>query len=125
VNLLICNSKAAALYEQRLADKDQVIAGLQSELATLRAERDRFRDLFVEALGRKWNEPGPIQEIPLQTMTLKPQTQAEFEQWAARLSPAEKAALECWMKDVGISLAEPEHEYFRRYGGASPLEVLT
>lgn len=124
-SLTFFTSKTVALYEQRLADKEQVIADLKSERETLRAERDRFRDLFVEAMGKKWNEPGPIQEMPLQTMTLKPQSKEDFEQMAARWSPTEQAAYQCWLNDVGADLPEPEREYLRRYGGASPLEMLT
>lgn len=108
---------------ERLDDKEAELDRALEELETVRRERDKFRDLFVQAMGAKWNEE-PIQQIPLQTRTLEPQAAADFEQMTARWSPAERAAFECWRKDIGLSLEEPEKEWLRQFGGDSPLEVL-
>lgn len=110
-------------YQQRLFDKTAELDRTLEELETVRAERDRFRELFVQAMGAKWNEE-PIQQIPMQTRTLEPQAVVDFEQMSARWSPAEKSAYECWKRDVGKDLEEPERVWLEQFGGASPMEVL-
>jgi len=109
-------------FEQRLADKEAELNRALTELSVVRGERDRFRDLFVQAMGAKWNEE-PIQQMPLQTKTLDLGAPNAFEQMASRWSPAEQAMYECWLKDVG-DIDEPERAWLAQYGGASPLEVL-
>lgn len=127
--MLIGSQKLIALYEERIAYLLQENARLRAEQqvrdAVLRAERDRFLELFVEAMGKKWNEPGPIQSIPLQTRTLEPQTKEDFEQMAARWSAAENDLYKCWVRDVGEGESEPERLWLAMYGGKSPLEALT
>lgn len=109
--------------ESRLADKqaelDRVLEGQKG----VRSERDQFRNLFVKAMGEKWNEE-LIQQIPLQTHTLKPGAVNEFEQMSSRWSPAEKAMFECWLKDEGQQFEEPERVWMERFNGLSPLEAL-
>lgn len=109
--------------EHRLADKQAELDRVLAELTAVRGERDRFRELFVKAMGEKWNEE-PIQQIPLQTITLKPGAVAEFEQMSSRWSPAEQAMYECWLKDEGATVEEPERVWMSRFGGMSPLEAL-
>lgn len=109
--------------EQRLADKQAELDRVLKELGEVRAERDRFRDLFVQAMGAKWNE-NPIQQLPLQTKTLDLSAVETFEQMASRWSPAEKAMYTCWLNDAGAGLDEPERVWMDQFGGASPLEVL-
>lgn len=109
--------------EQRLADKQAELDRVLKELGEVRAERDRFRDLFVQAMGAKWNE-SPIQQMPLQTKTLDLSAVETFEQMTSRWSPAERAMYECWLNDAGAGLDEPERVWMNQFGGASPLEVL-
>lgn len=109
--------------ESRLADKQAELDRALEGQKGVRTERDRFRDLFVQAMGAKWNEE-PIQQIPLQTHTLKPGAVGEFEQMASRWSPAEQAMYECWLKDEGATVEEPERVWMERFGGVSPLEAL-
>ena len=109
--------------EHRLADKQAELDRVLAELSAVRGERDQFRSLFVQAMGAKWNEE-PIQQIPLQTHTLKPGAVDEFEQMASRWSPAEQAAYECWLRDEGAIVEEPERVWMQRFGGMSPMEAL-
>lgn len=102
--------------EQRLADKD-------AQLARLQSEHDQFRRLFVEAMGKNWND-APIASIPLQSRTLEPQAVVDFELISARWSAGEKAMYDCWYRDVGKDKDEPERFWVEMYGGSSPLEVL-
>lgn len=102
--------------EQRLADKD-------AQLARLQAEHDQFRKLFVEAMGKVWND-APIASIPLQSRTLEPQAEVDFEMVSARWSEADRAMYQCWLRDVGVTIDEPERFWLEKYGGSSPIEVL-
>lgn len=111
------------LAGQRLADKQAELDRVLAELAVIRAERDRFRDLFVQAMGAKWNEE-PIQQMPLQTKTLDLGAPDAFEQMASRWSQAERQMYECWLRDEGSGIDEPERFWLSIYGGTSPLEVL-
>ncbi len=107
--------------QQRLADKQAELERLLAQVGDLRQERDQFRDLFVQAMGAQWQKP--IQEMPLQTRTLKLSAQEEFATMTSRWSPAEKSAYECWLRDEG-DVEEPERAWMERFGGASPMEVL-
>lgn len=109
--------------EARLADQQAELDRVLKELGEVRTERDRFRDLFVQAMGAKWNEE-PIQQMPLQTHTLKPGAVAEFEQMASRWNPSENAMYQCWLNDEGAKFEEPERRWMELFGGASPMEVL-
>lgn len=110
---------------ERLADKQAELDRTLTALGDARRECDRFRELFVQAMGAKWNEPSPIAEMPLQTRTLQPAAVTDFETMASRWSPAEKAMYECWLQDQGADLDEPERVWLSQFGGASPLEVLS
>lgn len=107
----------------RLADKQAELDRVLAELSAVRGERDQFRSLFVKAMGEKWNE-NPVQEFPLQTVTLKPDAVEDFAQVSSRWSPAESTLYECWLRDEGKDLMEPARVWMERFGGASPMEVL-